>query len=141
MAELAWKKAPESAFFYRTALAAWRGYNGLRGGEMPETVSITKPNTVEVFMKANTDLRIGADTLKEFQKQMDGLALSITKEAGKVAAAAGRTTIMAADVRAAMTAVTGSTSDLPYLFGQLEKLSAKETADLSVLIQNWIAAH
>ncbi len=108
---------------------------------MPEALSITKPNTVETFMKANTDLRIAADTLKEFQKQLDALALSITKEAAKQAQAAGRTTIMAADIKAAMTAVTGSTSDLPYLFRQLEKLTAKETADLSTLIQKWIAAH
>ncbi len=108
---------------------------------MGETISITKPNTVETFMKANTDLRIAADALKEFQKQLDTMALSITKESAKQAQAAGRTTIMAADVKAAMTAVTGSTSDLPYLFRQLEKLTAKETADLSTLIQKWVAAH
>jgi histone H3/H4 len=65
---------------------------------MPEALSITKPNTIETFMKANTDLRIAADALKEFQKQMDTLALSITKEATKQAQAADRTTIMAADV-------------------------------------------
>ena len=108
---------------------------------MGEALSITKPSTVETFMKANTDLRIAADTLKEFQKQMDALARSITKEAANQATAAGRTTIMAADVKSAMTAVTGSTSDLPYLFRQLEKLTAKETADLSTLIQKWITAH
>jgi histone H3/H4 len=108
---------------------------------MPEALSITKPNTVETFMKANTDLRIGADALKEFQKQLDTLALSITKEAARQAQASDRTTIMSADIKSAMTAVTGSTSDLPYLFRQLEKLTAKETADLSTLIQKWIAAH
>ena len=108
---------------------------------MGEALSITKPSTVETFMKANTDLRIAADALKEFQKQMDALALSITKEAARQATAAGRTTIMAADVKSAMTAVTGSTSDLPYLFRQLEKLTAKETADLSTLIQKWISTH
>ena len=108
---------------------------------MPEALSITKPNTIETFMKANTDLRIAAEALKEFQKQLDALALAITKEATKQAKAAGRTTIMAADIKAAMTAVTGSTSDLPYLFRQLEKLTAKETADLSTLIQKWISTH
>ena len=108
---------------------------------MPETVSITKPNTVETFIKSNTDLRIGADTLKEFQSQLDVLATSITREAEKQAKAARRTTIMPADIKAALTAVTGSTSDLKYLFTQLEKLSAKETADISTLIQNWIASH
>jgi histone H3/H4 len=108
---------------------------------MPEKASITKPNTVETFMKANTDLRISVDTLKEFQTQLDALATSITKESEKQAKASGRTTIMPADIKAAMTAVTGSTSDLQYLFGQLEKLTAKETADLSTLIHNWIGSH
>ena len=109
---------------------------------MPKTISITKPNTVETFMKANTDLRISADTLKEFQTNLDALAGSITKESEKQAKAAGRKKpIMPADIKAAMTAVTGSTSDLQYLFGQLEKLSAKETADLSTLIHNWIGSH
>jgi len=86
-------------------------------------------------------MRIAADALKEFQKQLDTLALSFTREAVKQAQAADRPTIMAADVKAAMTAVTGSTSDLPYLFRQLEKLTAKETADLSTLIQKWITTH
>jgi len=108
---------------------------------MPEKASITKPNTVETFMKANTDLRISVDTLKEFQTQLDALATSITQESEKQAKASGRTTIMPADIKAAMTAVTGSTSDLQYLFGQLEKLTAKETADLSTLIHNWIGSH
>ena len=97
---------------------------------MPDKVSITKPNTVETFMKANTDLRISADTLKEFQTRLDDLAGSITKEAEKQAKSSGRTTIMPADIKAAMTAVVGSTSDVSYLFSQLEKLSAKDTATI-----------
>jgi len=108
---------------------------------MPEKVSITKPNTVETFMKANTDLRISADTLKEFQTNLDALAGSITKESEKQAKAAGRTTIMPADIKVAMTAVVGSTSDVSYLFSQLEKLNAKDTATMSTLIQNWIGTH
>jgi len=108
---------------------------------MPEKASITKPNTVETFMKANTDLRISADTLKEFQTQLDALAGTITKESEKQAKASGRTTIMPADIKAAMTAVVGSTSDVSYLFSQLEKLNAKDTATMSTLIQNWIGTH
>ena len=108
---------------------------------LKKSISITKPNTVEKFMKANTDLRISVNTLKEFQTQLDALATSVTKESAKQAMASGRTTIMSADIKAALTAVTGSTSDLQFLFGQLEKLGAKETADISILIQNWIAQH
>ena len=61
--------------------------------------SITKPNTIETFMKANTDLRISADTIKEFQTQIDVIAASITKESEKQAKAAGRSTIMPADIK------------------------------------------
>lgn len=106
---------------------------------MPE--SITKPSTIENFMKANTSLRIGADSIKEFHTNLDIIAVAITNESEKAAKAAGRNTIQPGDVKTAITAVTGSTSDLKHLFKQLEKLNAKSTADLSVMIQNWIDAN
>ena len=37
--------------------------------------------------------------------------------------------------------ITGSTSDLPFLFKQLEALNAKDTADLAALIQKWVDSH
>ena len=48
---------------------------------------------------------------------------------------------MDSDIDHAVTKVTGSTSDLPFLFQQIEKLSAKDTAALSELIQNWVESH
>jgi len=135
------EKPPNWAGIWRTARRPATAAKALRGKTMPEKVSITKPNTVETFMKANTDLRISADTLKEFQTQLDALAGTITKESEKQAKASGRTTIMPTDIKAAMTAVVGSTSDVSYLFSQLEKLNAKDTATMSTLIQNWIGTH
>jgi len=44
-------------------------------------------------------------------------------------------------VEAAIAAVTGSTSNLPFLFKQLEALNAKDTAALSDMIQTWVDAH
>jgi hypothetical protein len=48
---------------------------------------------------------------------------------------------MAADVEQAMTSVTGDTSDLPFLFKQIEKLNARDTADLAALIRAWVDSH
>jgi histone H3/H4 len=103
--------------------------------------SITKPNTIETFMKANTDLRISADTIKEFQTQIDVIATSITKESEKQAKAAGRSTIMPADIKSALSNISGSAADLPTLFKQLEKLNAKDTANISAMIQTWLNTH
>lgn len=89
---------------------------------------ITKPTTVESFMKAHTDLRVGADAVALLLDRLNTLAASVVKAAETNATQQGRTTIMAPDVTAAMTTVTGSTSDLPFLFQQLETLSAKDTA-------------
>ena len=102
---------------------------------------ITKPNTVESFIKANSTLRVGVDAVSCFLDQLNALSEAIVKAAEANAKKEGRTTIMAADVNAAMTSATGSTSDLAFLFKQLEHLSAKDTADLATLIQTWIDTH
>jgi histone H3/H4 len=102
---------------------------------------ITKPNTVEAFFKANSTLRVGVDAVSCFLDQLNTFSTTVVKAAEGTAKQAGRTTIMAADVNAAMTSATGSTSDLASLFKQLEHLSAKDTADLATLIQNWIDTH
>ena len=102
---------------------------------------ITKPNTVESFIKANSDLRVGVDAVACFLELLNALSETVVKDAEANAKQEGRTTIMAVDVAVAMTSATGSTSDLPFLFKQLEHLSAKDTADLATLIQKWIDTH
>ena len=102
---------------------------------------ITKQTTVETFMKAHSTLRVGTDAVACFLDQLNTLSAAIVKAAEANAKKEGRTTIMAPDVKAAITVVTGSTSNLPFLFKQLEVLTAKDTADLSDLIQKWIDIH
>jgi len=103
--------------------------------------TVTKLNTVEAFMKANSTLRIGTDAVSLLFDQLNTISESITKAAEANAIKENRTTIMSADVKVAITSVIGSTSDLPFLFKQLENLSAKDTATLSETIQKWIEAH
>lgn len=102
---------------------------------------ITKPNTVETFMKAHATLRVGVDAVAALIDQLNLLSADIVKAAEANARKENRTTIMAADVTVAMSSVTGSTSDLPFLFKQLEALNAKDTADLAALIQKWVDSH
>ena len=92
-------------------------------------------------MKAHTELRVGADAIACLIDHLTALAEAAVKAAEVNAKKENRTTIMAADVTVAMAAVTGSTSDLPFLFKQLEALNAKDTADLAALIQKWVDSH
>ena len=92
-------------------------------------------------MKALSTLRVGADAVACFLDQLNVLSEAVVKAAEASAKQEGRTTLMAADIKAAMTSTTGSTSNLPFLFKQLEALTAKDTAALSDLIQKWIDTH
>ena len=102
---------------------------------------ITKANTVESFMKANSSLRVGKDAVTDFLARLNTLSAAIVKSAEANAIKEDRKTIMANDIKEAMTTVTGSTSDLPFLFKQIETLNAKDTADLAALIRAWVEAH
>jgi histone H3/H4 len=102
---------------------------------------ITKLNTVEAFVKARSDLRVGADVVSFFLDQLNAMSEAVVKTADATAKQDARTTIMLSDIKAAMSTITGSTSDLPFLFKQLENLTAKDTANLAELIQKWIDTH
>jgi len=102
---------------------------------------ITKANTIETFMKANSSLRIGKDAVADFLARLNALSAAVVKAAEITATNQNRKTIMAADIEQAMTSVTGNTSDLPFLFKQIEKLNARDTADLAALIRTWIDSH
>ena len=104
-------------------------------------LGITKPNTVAAFAKPRISLRLGSDAVACFMQQLDRLSEDIVKAAEANALKADRKTIMEPDIVAAIAAVTGSTSNLPFLFKQLEALNAKDTAALSDMIQTWVDAH
>jgi len=102
---------------------------------------ITKANTVESFIKAHAKLRVGKSATSTLLNQLNTLSIEIVKETELNTTQEKRKTIMDSDIDHAVTKVTGSTSDLPFLFQQIEKLSAKDTAALSELIQNWVESH
>ncbi len=92
-------------------------------------------------MKARSDLRVGAGAVAFFFDQLNAMSEAVVKTAEATAKQDARTTIMLSDIKAAMSTITGSTSDLPFLFKQLENLTAKDTANLAELIQKWIDTH
>lgn len=102
---------------------------------------ITKPNTVESFVKANSTLRVSSDAITQFILQLNTLSETVVKAAETHAKQEDRTTIMANDVNTAMASVIGSATDLPSLFKQIERLNAKDTANLSMMIQKWLETH
>jgi len=59
---------------------------------------ITKPTTIEAFMKAHTELRVGADAIACLIDRLTALAEVIAKAAETNAKKENRTTIWAADV-------------------------------------------
>jgi len=86
---------------------------------MSENASITKSDTVETFMKNNTDFQISEDTLQEFQVQLDVFATALTKKAEKQAKTSKRMTITPADVKIAMKAIVD-----PYALSTTEIMIA-----------------
>ncbi|MFZ2958818.1 MAG: hypothetical protein WA705_18205 [Candidatus Ozemobacteraceae bacterium] len=92
-------------------------------------------------MKTQSKMRVNADVVSFFLDQLNALSEAVVKAAADTAKQDARTTIMLSDIQAAMGTITGSTSDLPFLFKQLEALTAKDTANLAELIQKWIDTH
>lgn len=103
--------------------------------------TITKTNTVETFIKEATGMRVKKDAVDYFFDQLCILSEKVVKTAQDTANKEDRSTIMLRDMQLGMADFTGSSSDLAFLFKQLEKLSAKDTADLSQLIQKWVESH
>ncbi|MBA7493705.1 hypothetical protein ES702_04267 [subsurface metagenome] len=56
--------------------------------------SVTRPYTLEKFMKTVTKLKISDDTLEDFIRTLDGLVTKITKLSAKLAKKEGMKTIM-----------------------------------------------
>lgn len=108
-----------------------------RGGELP---SLSKPNTLEAFLKARTDLRVGVDAINALLTALDQLGTQIAQAATKSAKAEKRATILEKDITAALAALLGG-SDLDGIFKRLESLNSKDTAQLAKQIEQWLKEH
>lgn len=105
-----------------------------------EKPAITRATTLEAFLKARTDLRVGIDAVESLLLELGKLGDRIAKEATLAAKGEQRTTLMARDIQTAFEKILGVMGE-DRLFDQIEKLSAKETANLSQKIETWLKEH
>ncbi len=105
------------------------------------SLGIIKQNAAEAFFKARATLRVDADAVPCFLEMFNALSEAAVEGAEANAKRGGRTSIMGGDVVKAMTSAAAPTLDLPVLFKQIEHLNAKNTADMTTLIQNWFNTH
>jgi hypothetical protein len=112
----------------------------LENALMPGT-SITKPTTVELFIKDRADLRLDVGAITAFIAAIDGLADAVVVKAAALARAEARTTLLERDVTAGFQSVVGTpgqTVDPEAVFRELDKLNTDELAKVINLIQAWL---
>jgi histone H3/H4 len=100
---------------------------------MPKkSVSVTKPFTLQTFMKTVTSLKISRDVLADFITALDDLVSKITKTSGKFAEQDNRKTILAPDLEKALQEIlrTGGLT-VDELLPKIEMLSIIELSRLS----------
>lgn len=110
---------------------------------MPDT-SVTRPSTVEQFLKTTTGLRVGPKPVEVFLAQLDALALAVAKKAAELAQADGnRPTLLERDITEAFAAAGGIPSGPPdpaAVFTQLDRLTTDQLATLINQIRAWLDA-
>lgn len=104
---------------------------------MPEkAVSVTRPFTLETFMKTKTKLKISDNVLEDFIRALDELAAKITKTSARLAREEKRKTIMPPDLEKALEEIlrTGPLT-VEELLQKIEPLTIIELSQLTKKIK------
>jgi histone H3/H4 len=106
---------------------------------------ITKPGTVENFVKALHPVRISPEAVTVYLTQLDAVASAVTNKAVALMQAAGRRTLMPEDATEAFrtTIATGENApvmDPATLFRQLDRMAPAQVFEVVRLVQEWLAA-
>jgi hypothetical protein len=88
-------------------------------------------------MKTLSNKRVGVDAVDLFLARLNDLGQRVVRSATRSAEAAGRNTLMGKDIEASFKTLVGG-ADLDGIFQNIHNLSAKETADLSQKIQDFL---
>lgn len=97
---------------------------------MPENV--TRPYTLEKFMKGITTLRISGNVLEDFIRALDELVAGITRTSADLAEKENRKTIMPVDLDNALDEILGrGPLTVDELIEKIEPLSIIELSQLS----------
>lgn len=103
--------------------------------------SITKPTTVQLFLKAHSELRVEVAAVDGFVTAIDDLAGRVADKAAALAKAEKRTTLLERDVADGFKAVVGTPGQLvdpDAVFRQLDQLSTDQLAKVINLIEEWL---
>jgi histone H3/H4 len=95
-------------------------------------IPVTRPNTLERFMRTATKLKISDDVLDDFILTLNDLVTKITKKSDEFARKAGRKTIMSEDLRKALDEILGrGPLTVDELLQKIKPLSILELIDLA----------
>lgn len=103
----------------------------------PAPPELTRKSTLEIYLKTLSDKRVGVDAVDVFLARLNDLGLKVVQSATRSADAAGRNTLMGKDIEASFKTLVGG-ADIEGIFQNIHNMSAKETADLSQKIQDFL---
>lgn len=102
----------------------------------PKPVSVTKPFTLETFMKQTTKLKITTNVIEDFIQALDELVTKITQTAERFALKEQRKTIMPRDLEKALDEILKrGPLTVHELMQKIQPLSIIELTDLSKKIK------
>mgnify|MGYP001618694011 FL=1 len=109
---------------------------------MPD--GITKPGTVENFVKALHPVRISPEAVAVYLEELDRLTRAVTDKAVALMQASGRKTLSREDAKEAFRTTASTGDDAPVMepaavFRQLDRMPPPQVFEVVRLIQEWLA--
>ena len=103
--------------------------------------AITKPTTVEAYIKDRGGKRVNPDAKTAFVTQLDVIADRVARAALAAMESAGEKTLLTEHVTAGFrTLQSGGPTNPQALFAAMERLSNDDLAEFLRLIQEWVAS-
>lgn len=106
---------------------------------------ITRPGTVEAFVKASHDIRVSPEALDTFVLELGKVAQLATDRAVRLAEQESRRTLSKDDVLEGFRTAVPIGDDAPppepaAIFRQLDRMPPQQVFEVVRLIQEWLAA-
>ena len=105
---------------------------------------ITKPGTVENFVKALHPARISPEAIAVYMEELDKLTRAVTDKAFALMQAGGRKTLTREDAQEAFRTTTATGDEAPVMqpaavFHQIDRMPPTQVFEVVRLIQEWLA--
>lgn len=100
---------------------------------------ITKPNSIKIFFKENTEQRLGKESIPVVLMNLNKISLQVAKKAEKLCKDDGRSTILERDISEAFKGIGGGVDNTPEsLFSAIVKMEPEDIGKISLLISEWV---